>query len=399
MSDAPIAVPVLGHRWSLGMIALAALPLVLLAAFMALVFTTGSGFRPSTVPPVEVLTVQQVTLPRPGEMEVRVMNGGPSPVTIAQVAIDDAYWAFEADPGPLVPRLGSTTLRIPYPWVYSEPHEVMLVTESGLTFRGAVDVSLAQPKRDLPTALKFLLLGFYVGVVPVGLGMLWFPVVKRMGATSLSFVLSFTVGLLAFLLIDTLLEGLEAAERLPAGLHGVPLVLLGALLTMAAIEAISPSSSTARTPLRLAFLIALGIGLHNFGEGLAIGAAYTLGEVALGTFLVIGFTLHNVTEGLAVATPLVKGAPRPIHFVLLVLLAGAPAMLGTWVGVFAYSDLATAIFFAIGAGAIAQVVYAVTRYTVRLSAHAAQPAVSATSLVGFAAGVGVMYLTSLLVTA
>jgi len=399
MSEAPI---VLGGRPSLltwRLAGLALLPLVLLAGFVALLVATGSGLRPSDAPPVEDLTVQRVALPAPGQMVVEIANGGPSPVTIAQVAVDEAYWDFEIEPSATIPRLGSATVRLPYPWVEAEPHEVMLVTETGVTFTGAVDVSLAAPARDLGTMLQFLLVGFYVGVVPVALGMLWFPVVRQMSARALAFVLSLTVGLLAFLLVDTLLEALEAAARLPGGVHGVPLVWLCALLTIGAIEAIGAGRRGGQTAMSIATLVALGIGLHNFGEGLAIGAAYTVGELALGAFLVVGFTLHNVTEGLAVATPLSKGAPRLMDFVWLTLLAGAPAMLGTWVGAFAYSDLAAAVFLAVGAGAILQVVYSVSRYTARLVAQDGLPALSAVTVGGFAAGVAIMYVTALFVAA
>lgn len=386
-----------GRPW--GLVALALLPLLLLAGFLAFLVATGSGLTPSSAPPIEELTVQRVVLPRSGEMEVLIANGGPSPVTIAQVAVDDAYWDFDIDPAPTIPRLGSAVVRIPYPWVRDEPHEVMLVTSTGVTFAGAVDVSLPQPASNTATLLQFLLLGFYVGVVPVALGMLWFPVVKRMGTRGLAFVLSLTVGLLVFLLIDTLLEALETAALLPAGLHGEPLVWLVALLTIGLIEAIGSFRRGGRSPMAIAGLIALGIGLHNFGEGLAIGAAYALGEVALGAFLVIGFTLHNITEGLAVATPLTKASPRLRDFVGLALLAGAPAILGTWVGAYAYSDLGAAIFLAIGVGAIAQVVYSVTRYTLRLAGADGLPAFSPVTVGGFAAGVVIMYATALMVAA
>ncbi len=384
---------------SRGLVVLAVIPLLLLAGFIAFLVATGSGLTPISAPPVEELTVQRVVLPRPGEMEVHIANGGPSPVTIAQVAVDDAYWDFRIDPAPTVPRLGGAVVRIPYPWVRDEPHEVMLVTSTGVTFTGAVDVSLPQPATSTSTLLQFLLLGFYVGVVPVGLGMLWYPVVKHMGTRALAFVLSLTVGLLVFLLIDTLLEALEIAGRLPEALHGAPLVWLTALLTIGLIEAIGAVRRGGRSPLAIAGLIALGIGLHNFGEGLAIGAAYALGEVALGAFLIIGFTLHNVTEGLAVATPLARAAPRLRHFVGLTLLAGAPAILGTLTGAYAYSDLGAAVFLAIGAGAIAQVVYSVTRYTLRLAGADGLPAFSPVTVGGFAVGVVIMYATALLVAA
>jgi zinc transporter ZupT len=332
-------------------------------------------------------------------MEVRVMNGGPSPVTVAQVAVDDAYWSFHVAPAATIPRLGSATIHIPYPWVEAEPHEVMLVTDTGVTFTGAVDVALPQPGRDLGTIWHFLLVGFYVGVVPVAIGMLWYPVVRQMGPRWMLFVLSLTVGLLAFLLIDTLLEAFEIAARLPASLQGAPLVGLVALLTVLAIEAVGAARRGGQSPLAIAGLIALGIGLHNLGEGVAIGAAYTAGELGMGAFLVIGFTLHNVTEGLAVATPLTRGSPRWWDFVGLTLLAGAPAMVGTWLGAAFYSDLATTLFFAIGAGAIAQVVYAVSKYTARLAGQAGLPALSAPAIAGFLCGVVIMYGTALLVAA
>ncbi len=385
------------------LIALAILPLLLLGGLVAALFATGGGLRPSGAPPIEELTIDRITLPAAGQIELRVTNGGPSPVTVAQVLVDEAYWQFEIDPAPTIPRLGSAVIRVPYPWVETEPHELRLLTSTGVTFDATVDVSLAQPDRDFGTFLRFLLLGFYVGVIPVGLGMLWYPVVKRMGSKALVFVMSLTAGLLVFLLFDTLLEALEIAERLPEGFHPVPLVWLIAIVTVGLIEAIGAiggrGAGEEHSPLRLAALIAFGIGLHNFGEGLAIGSAYTLGAISLGAFLVIGFTLHNVTEGLAIAAPLVKGSPRLVDFVWLTALAGAPAMIGTWVGAYAYSNLAAAIFLAIGAGAIAQVVYQVGRFTLNTTRRDGRPALTRMAVGGFVAGVVVMYVTALFVAA
>ncbi len=372
-----------------GLIALALVPVLLLAAFVAYLMRTGAGLPTSGAPPVEDLTVQRIELPRAGEMVVRVLNGGPSPVTVAQVAVDDAYWAFDIAPSPTIPRLTSAVVTIPYPWVRDEPHEVMLVSSTGLTFRGAVDVSLPQPADDWAALWRFALLGFYVGVVPVGLGMLWYPVVRHIGTRGMTFVLSLTVGLLVFLLVDTLLEALATASRLPDGMHGGPMVWLLALLAFGLIEASGSTRRGGRSPLAIATLIALGIGLHNFGEGLAIGAAFTLGEVALGAFLVVGFTLHNITEGLAVAAPLTRAAPRAVHFIALTLLAGAPAMLGTLVGAYAYTDI----------GAIAQVVYAVSAYVLRLDGNGERTALNPITVGGFAAGVAIMYVTALAVAA
>ncbi|MGC1135782.1 MAG: ZIP family metal transporter, partial [Nitrososphaeraceae archaeon] len=94
-------------------------------------------------------------------------------------------------------------------------------------------------------------------------------------------------------------------------------------------------------PLTISMMIAIGIGLHNFGEGLAIGAAMLLGEVALSTFLIVGFTLHNTTEGLAIVAPIAKseGSRRMMirRLVTMGLIAGVPTIAGTWIGGFLYS--------------------------------------------------------------
>jgi zinc transporter ZupT len=147
-------------------------------------------------------------------------------------------------------------------------------------------------------------------------------------------------------------------------------------------------------------MISIGIGLHNFGEGLAIGAAVVLGEVALGTFLIIGFTLHNTTEGLAIAAPLAKiDRRRAMIRKLLVMgmIAGAPTIVGVWIGGFLYSPIAAIIFLSIGAGAIFQVVFAIYSWMSRADITRTKMLSDAYALSGFAVGMGIMYATGLLV--
>ena len=112
--------------------------------------------------------------------------------------------------------------------------------------------------------------------------------------------------------------------------------------------------------LALAIFIALGIGLHNFGEGLVVGAAIAAGEAALATFLVVGFTIHNVSEGFGIATPLIGRRPSLAAFAGLAALAGLPAVVGVWLGAQAVSPFWMALCFGIGAGAILQVIIEVT---------------------------------------
>ncbi|HYN00261.1 MAG TPA: metal transporter, partial [Aestuariivirgaceae bacterium] len=145
----------------------------------------------------------------------------------------------------------------------------------------------------------------------------------------------------------------------------------------------------------LAAFIALGIGLHNLGEGLAVGAAISAGEAALATFLVIGFTIHNVSEGFGIATPLIDRPPPFAAFVGLAALAGLPAVIGVWLGAQAVSPLWTAICFGIGAGAILQVIIEMTALIARRDGQRALA--TPASMGGIIMGLAVMYLTALLV--
>ncbi len=389
--------------WLAGVIPLAALGLML----SIFAFGNPLALFTANLPPIEELVFEQIRV-TPDGFRFNLVNGGPDPVTVAQVLVDEAYWNFTISPGPTIPRLGRATVELVYPWVEAEPHEIVVITNTGVTFAGGVELATLTPQPGLREFLAYGLLGIYVGIIPVGLGMLWYPTMRRMGRRWLGFVLALTLGLLVFLFFDTLFEAFEVVEVLPGVFQGIPLVFFAALLTWLAILAVGSRHGTggsgASSALYISGLIALGIGLHNLGEGLAIGAAFALGEAALGAFLVIGFTLHNITEGVGIVAPLVRGgsqaeASRPSlrTFLGLALLAGAPAILGAWLGGFVFSPLLATIFLGIGVGAIWQVIYEVGRL-LRNYAEAEKTALASwTNLAGFVTGIGIMYLTAFLV--
>jgi ZIP family zinc transporter len=385
-----------GPAWVL----LGLLPLLGLGVLLASMLSNGVGVGRSDAPPVEDLTVGRVTLPTEHEFVVHVQNGGPNPVTLEQLVVNDALWDFRVQPDSRVPRLGSAEVVIPYTWVEGEAYEIVLISETGTTFDAEVPVAVLTPGFSGETFSSYALIGFYVGVVPVTLGLLWYPFLRRLGTAGMNFVLALTVGLLIFLALDTLLEGVEIASELPGAFSGVPMVILVALLTLFAllgVERLFRREGASR--LATSYRIALGIGLHNLGEGLAIGAAFALGEAALGSFLILGFTLHNITEGVGIAAPVLKEKrPRFAHFAALALLGGGPAIVGTWIGGFAYSNLLSAVFLAVGVGAILQVVYEVGRLLLGDSARSKTPALSGTNLGGLTAGIAIMYVTALLVS-
>jgi zinc transporter ZupT len=383
---------------------LAALPLVLLAILIVWIIRSGpASMIQGAAPPVEKLAITRVEL-SPGRIDMTVLNDGPDPVTIAQVTVDDAFWQFQATPTGALTHLQQTRLAIPYPWVTGETHHVKLLTSTGLTFDHEIAVAVQTPRATANAVAVFALIGLYVGVIPVALGLLWYPLMHRLGASGLQFLLALTVGLLAYLLVDSAHDGLEAAAMVPGSYQGAILFVFGALAAFVTLDAIGAAIARRRTPATsapggwvLALLVAIGIGLHNFGEGLAIGSAFALGELALGTLLIVGFTLHNTTEGLAIVAPLARRGERVglDRLIQLGLIGGAPTIVGAWLGAFVYSPLLAVLFLSLGVGAIAQVTRQIVNQSAvdGVTAYLRQGAV----VTGLAAGVTIMYVTGLVV--
>jgi zinc transporter, ZIP family len=388
--------------WALGLIPLALIG----AALGAFALLGGPGLGERTGPPVEEMVVERTVL-RPGTIELTLRNDGPDPVGIAQVAVNDAYAPFTANDGLEVGRLGSTTLEIAYPWVEGEAYQIFVLTSSGATVDAAIPVAAETPAADLGFYGLMALLGIYVGVIPVSLGMLWLPFVRRVSARWIAALIAFTVGLLAFLGIDAALEGLEIAAEAPRSFGGTGLVFTGALVAYLVLAGVDAHLHRRAERLRrgaatgglyLGLLVAIGIGLHNLGEGLAIGSAYATGALALGAFLVVGFAIHNTTEGLAIVAPL-RGEDGPIRprFGLLAglgLIAGAPAILGAWIGATAFDPSLAALLFGVGVGAIARVVVQLAPAMRDGDGRMLHPL----SVAGLIAGIAALYATGLLVS-
>ena len=381
--------------WVLGV-----LPLVLIAAAIAVFAALGGpGLADRTGPPAEDLTVERTVL-RPGQIELSVRNDGADAVTLSQVIVNDAYVNF-AGAGD-IGRLQRDTVKIAYPWIEGEAYDVQLVTSAGGTIAHSIDVAVETPEAGTSFFGLMALLGIYVGVIPIALGMLWLPWVRRVSSRALRFLMALTVGLLGFLAIDAAFEGLELGGQGPQAFGGPTLVILGAALAYLALTAVDASLRQRREAAReqgasgaqLAMLIAVGIGLHNLGEGLAIGSAYATGALALGAFLVIGFAIHNTTEGLAIVAALGRDKPSLGRLVALGLTAGAPAVLGAWIGASAFHPSLAAFLFGLGVGAIVQVIQQLAPTLKDSAGRVLQPL----SVAGITAGAAIMYMTGLLVS-
>jgi zinc transporter, ZIP family len=411
------------------LIAFAIIPFVVLTAMILFLFSPiGQSFLNSGVPMPEV-TIEKIEF-QEGRIVAFIRNTGPVDITIAQADINDRIHLAAIEPSRSLPRLTEAQVIIPFPWNPAEPYEVGITTSDGVRFSKNVEAAAQVLTPNVEQVLLFAIIGAFVGIIPIMIGLLWYPFIKRLSTNKYNFFLSLTAGLLVFLGIDAVLESNEIiSENVAAIFNGqvliVMVVIVSFLVILYASETLtqraakksvsanystsSLSSSASTTPqqqqqqelikpLAISLMIAIGIGLHNFGEGLAISAAVLLGKAALGTFLIVGFTLHNTTEGLAIVAPIAKSGQVMIRkLIVMGFIAGAPTIAGAWIGGFLYSPLAAVIFLSVGAGAIFQVVYSIASWISRTSKHNRMTLINTSTIAGFAIGMLIMYTTGLLI--
>jgi zinc transporter, ZIP family len=380
----------------------ALVPILLLVASVS-VFSARGGSLLDLVghnpPPADQFDVRRVEF-SPGEIRVHVTNPQTDGLTIGTVTVDDAIVPFDVDGSRTLGRLRSATIVIPYDWVEDEPITVGVTSSTGIETTEAIAAAVETPQPTTRGFLGYGILGTLVGIVPVALGLLWLPSLRRAGPSWLAAFMALTGGLLAFLALEALAEALELQAALPGALGGTGLVLLGVAssylaLTYLARRLAGSGRQSTLGGLALATLVAVGIGVHNLGEGLAVGSSFAMGELTLGTFFVVGFMIHNITEGLGIAVPVAEGAlPRVGRLAALVLVAGAPAVLGAWIGGYVTNDVLAVLFFAAAAGAALQVIVEVGRFVARRTPGGLT---SGHVVGGFLAGLVVMYATGFLV--
>jgi zinc transporter, ZIP family len=414
------------------MVVVAIVPLAVLAAMISFIFGPGQQLLGGARPLPEI-NIERIEFQEGGKIIAFIRNTGPIDVTVVQADVNDRIQQAAIEPSRVLPRLAEAKVIIPFPWNRGEPYEIGVTSSDGTRFSKAVNAAAPAPTPDIEQAAFFGLIGTYVGIIPVLAGLLWLPFIKRLSLRKYRFFLSLTAGLLVFLGIDALIEGSKIAAESVAGVfNGQILIALVTILSFlglmyasaklserskdrtAEVNELSSYDAVHATPAKtldnqqhllvirpvaMSLMISIGIGLHNFGEGLAIGASVVIGEIALGTFLIVGFMLHNTTEGLAIVSPLAKARVRRMagKLIIMGLIAGVPTIFGTWIGGFVYSPVAAITFLAVGAGAIFQVVFLIYQGITRAEADRGKILSDASVISGFATGMLIMYATGLMV--
>ena len=135
-----------------------------------------------------------------------------------------------------------------YPWTEGSAYEVMLVTSTGATIGHEIPVAVETPDSDLGFYGLMALLGFYVGVLPITLGMLWLPFVRRIDPRWLRVLMALTIGLLGFLAIDATLEGIDVAAGGSQALGGTALVFVGGIVAYLVLTAVESWLAATQEP-------------------------------------------------------------------------------------------------------------------------------------------------------
>ncbi len=386
------------------LIASGIIPFAFLILLMAYIFGPGSDVLDLGVPLPEI-TMEKVDFVD-SEIRVTVRNTGPIPVEVVMADINDRIQPAAVEPDRFLERYETALVRIPFEWNVAEPYRIGLTIEDGTRFEKEIEAAAPALEPSLELAGFFAIIGTYVGIIPVMVGLLWLPFIKKISKNKYHFFLALTAGLLLFLGIDSVEEALEVSEKgLADSFNGALLVATVIVFSFLGLYYVGEKlvkraeSSRITKPVAVALMIAIGIGLHNFGEGLAIGAAVGLGSIAFSTFLIVGFALHNTTEGIAIAAPMSRGKGLVGKALIgklaaLGLIAGSPVIFGAWLGGFVYSPFTSVIFLAIGAGAIFQVIITLLRW---IREEGDKNLSSGAVVSGFAVGMLVMYLTSILI--
>ena len=385
-------------RFTFQTLVLLLIPIILLAGVIALFLSTGGGLNLDAPVPVENLAVERYTLTR-NNIDLYVRNTGPEDLTIGTVVINEAVMPFTVSPSQTITRLGRAQIHINYAWSYGEAYGITIFTTNAIPFAVDIPVAFDTPQPSQSTFWGFTLIGLYVGVIPVFLGIFWFPALRQLGRRTMTFLMAATAGLLIFLGLDTLTEAIEIAAQVPSAFQGIGLIGIGAVATFLLLDAISRrqteiTGSETERRFAVALMIAIGIGFHNLGEGLAIGAAYNVGEIALGTFLVVGFIIQNITEGLGIIAPVLRDRPSLSRLALMGLIGGAPAIIGAWIGGYTPSPFLAVLFLAIGTGAIFEVVYEIAKLIQKDTTRESMPM---TVFSGVLTGMLLLWVTGLLI--
>jgi len=375
------------------------IPFVFVILMMAYIFGPGSDLLDFGIPLPEI-TIEQVDFVD-SEIQATVRNTGPIPVEVVMADVNDRIQPAAVEPDRFLERFETTLVRIPFEWNEAEPYTIGITVEDGTRFEKEIEAATPALELSLDLAIFFAIIGTYVGIIPVMIGLLWLPFIKKISKQKYHFFLALTAGLLLFLAIDSIEEAVEVSdENLADGFNGTLLVATVTVLSFLGLYYAGnkivkkADSSKFSKPVAIALMISIGIGLHNFGEGLAIGAAVGIGSIAFSTFLIVGFALHNTTEGLAIAAPMSRGKLMLGKLAVMGMIAGSPAIFGAWIGGFVYSPFTSVIFLAIGAGAIFQVIVVILKW---IQEENDQNLSSLSVVSGFAVGMLVMYLTSILV--
>jgi zinc transporter ZupT len=370
------------------------LPIGLLVAVSAF-FLSSPGIRALIAPGAGSETVSfEKTMLQPGRFVLDLRNAGHSSVTLTTVNVNESILPFIVKPSPTILPLRTATVYVLYPWVRGEAYTISLLTPDSTTFTTTISSAETTPDSGSQGGVNYLLIGLAAGLFPVLIGITWFPAVTRAGSSLFMFLTALVGGLLAYLGLAIVGEALGLAPQVSALFQGMILVIVGALVTFLALRAFSVYEERDLGAER-AWILAAGIGAQNLAEGLAVGAAFSVGVGSLGALFLIGLIAQNVDHGLRLIASTGQERRSAAWLLGLALAGGLPAVLGVWAGGGITSPLLQVLYLSFGVGAVLEAIYAAVQRIRQASPH--QP-IPPGVYAGFIAGILGLYVASILIS-
>jgi zinc transporter, ZIP family len=382
--------------WGIG---LSLIPFFLLAGIIAVFITTHGGGTLATQNGEAAMLLFDRTVLQPGQFALHVRNSSLQPMTIATANVNDAIIPYVIKPAGPIPPLGSATVYLLYPWVEGQAYEITLSTRDSASFKTSVSDAEATSPPTPKTIRILLLVGLAAGLLPVLCGITWFPAITRAGPGLFLFLLAVAGGLLIYTGIALADQTLKNLPQVDGAFQGIGMLAVSFALAFLFLNAVSGVGSSLGMGQRShrsaqAWIKAAGVGLQNFAAALAVGAAFSSDSAVLGTIFIMALIILNLTQGLRIIASMEKNERSFTWLLGTGVLAGAPAVLGIWLGFMTSSQMAFLLFYTIGAGAIVQALVEVIQRIRQSTTHQPMPV---TIFAGFAAGMLALYMASILI--